>query len=148
MARQFDFVFPLKNGMHARPASRFQEIASAYRSRITLVNRHTGGSANGKSTLSLVASITQEGDRCLLVIEGEDEEAAYGGMRRFLTEVFPRCDEDLVIPAAAPGESRSFPRALRGGSLRIETGASASRGIARAPAVVLSRPALEPPPGG
>jgi phosphotransferase system HPr (HPr) family protein len=111
MALEFDFVFPLKNGMHARPASRLQDVANAYRSRITFVNLQTGASANGKSTLSLVASVTHEGDRCSLRIEGEDEEAAYAGMQRFVTEEFPGCDEDLVIPEAPPGVPRSLPRA-------------------------------------
>jgi len=148
MALEFDFVFPLKNGMHARPASRFQDVANAYRSSITFVNRQTGVSANGKSTLSLVASVTHEGDQCSLIVDGEDEGAAYEAMRRFLTEEFPGCDEDLVVPEATPGVARSLPRALRGEQVRLEVGAPASKGIARARAVVLSRPALEQPPGG
>ena len=93
MALEFQFRFPLKNGMHARPASRFQEVASTYQAEITFVNRHTGATANGKSTLSLVATITREGDPCALLIRGEDEAAAYEGMQRFVTEVFPGCDE-------------------------------------------------------
>jgi len=148
MAIEFAFVFPLKNGMHARPASRLQDVANAYRSRITFINRHTGASANSKSTLSLVASVTHQGDRCTLIVEGEDEKAAYEGMQRFLTEEFPGCDEELVIPVAAPGAPRDLPRALKGEQLRVETGAPVSKGIARAPAAVLSRRTLEPPPGG
>jgi phosphotransferase system HPr (HPr) family protein len=70
MALEFRFVFPLKNGMHARPASRFQDVANAYRSRITFVNLQSGASGNGKSTLSLVATVTHEGDQCALTIEG------------------------------------------------------------------------------
>ena len=69
-------------------------------------------------------------------------------LRRFLTEVFPGCDEDLVVPAAAPGSARALPRALRGEQVRVDTGTPVSKGIARAPAVVLSRRAIEPPPGG
>ena len=148
MALEYHFVFPLKNGMHARPASRLQDIANAYRARITFVNRHTGASANGKSTLSLVASVTHQGDRCTLIIEGEDEKAAFEGMQRFLTEEFPGCDEELAIPVAAPGSARALPRALRGEQMRVDRGTAVSKGIARAPAVVLSRRALEPPAGG
>ena len=147
MALEIPFTFPLKNGMHARPASRFQDVAGAYRSSITFVNRQTGARANGKSTLSLVASVTRQGDPCALIIEGEDEEEARQGMQRFLTDEFPGCDEDLVIPQA-PGSPRSLPRALRGENLRIERGIAASGGIARAPAVLLSRRAPGPPPGG
>ena len=125
MAMEIPFVFPLKNGMHARPASRFQEVAGSYRSGITFVNRRTGARANGKSTLSLVASVTLQGDPCVLMIEGEDEEEASRGMHRFLVDEFPGCDEELVIPEA-PGGPRPLPRALRTENLRIERGISAS----------------------
>jgi phosphoenolpyruvate-protein phosphotransferase len=148
MALEFPFIFPLKNGMHARPASRFQDVANAYRSRITFVNLQSGGSGNGKSTLSLVATVTHEGDNCALTIEGEDEAAAYEGMRRFLTEEFPGCDDELVIPEAAPGAPQSLPRQLKGEPLRVLTGVPASKGIARAQAVVLGSRTLEPPPEG
>ncbi len=148
MALEFQFVFPLKNGMHARPASRFQEVAGGYSSRITFVNLQSGASGNGKSTLSLVATATREGDRCALSFEGEDEAAAREGMQRFLTGEFPGCDEELVIPEAAPGVTRPLPRALRGEQERVVAGVSVSRGIARAPAALLSDRTLEPPPGG
>jgi phosphoenolpyruvate-protein phosphotransferase len=148
MALEFQFVFPLKNGMHARPASLFQDVANAYRSRITFVNLHSGTSGNGKSTLSLVATVTREGDRCALSIEGEDEAAAYEGMQRFLTEEFPGCDDELVIPESVAGVPRSLPRPLRGEQVRVVMGVCASKGIARAPAAVLSDRTLEPPPGG
>jgi multiphosphoryl transfer protein len=148
MALEYQFVFPLKNGMHARPASRFQDVANAYRARITFVNVQSGASANGKSTLSLVATVTREGDQCALTVEGEDEAAAYEGMKRFLTEEFPGCDDELVIPEAVPGVPRSLPRSLRGEQLRVVMGVCASKGIARAPAAVLSGRTLETPPGG
>jgi multiphosphoryl transfer protein len=147
MSLEYNFVFPLKNGMHARPASLFQEVANGYRSRITFVNQHSGASANGKSTLSLVACGTREGDRCTLIIEGEDEEAAHEAMGRFLTDVFPGSDEDVPMPPV-PGIHRDLPRALKGQHLLVEMGTSVSRGIAHAPAAVLDRPILEPPAGG
>ena len=148
MALEFAFVFPLKNGLHARPASLLQDVANAYRSTVTFVNRSTGASANGKSTLSLVGSVTREGDPCAVIVEGEDEGAAYEALRRFLTDVFPGCDEDLAVPAAAPGRVRALPRALKGEQVRVEVGTPVSKGIARASAVVLTRRAIEPPPGG
>jgi fructose-specific PTS system IIA-like component len=148
MALEFAFVFPLKNGLHARPASLLQDVANAYRSTVTFVNRSSGASANGKSTLSLVGSVTREGDPCAVIVEGEDEGAAYEALRRFLTDVFPGCDEDLAVPAAAPGRVRALPRALRGEQVRVEMGTPVSKGIARASAVVLTRRAIEPPPGG
>jgi len=147
MAQEIPFVFPLKNGMHARPASRFQEAAGAYRSSITFVNTQTGTRANGKSTLSLVASVTRAGDPCTLIIEGEDEQEASRGMQRFLADEFPGCDEDLVMPEEPAGR-RPLPRALRGGAARVERGIGASGGIARAPAVLLSRVEPAPPPAG
>ncbi|HTO93571.1 MAG TPA: phosphoenolpyruvate-utilizing N-terminal domain-containing protein, partial [Bacteroidota bacterium] len=147
MALEIPFVFPLKNGMHARPASRFQEVAGAYRSSITFINRQTGAKANGKSTLALVATVTRQGDPCALLVEGEDEQEALRGMERFIVEEFPGCDEDLGLPET-PGEEKALPRVLRGDGVRVDRGIAASGGIARAPAVLLSRVAPVPPAGG
>lgn len=148
MALEFAFVFPLKNGMHARPASLLQDVANAYRSSVTFVNRQSGASANGKSTLSLVASVTREGDPCSVIVDGEDEGAAHEALRRFLTEVFPRCDEEVTGSAPMPGAPRALPRSLRGEQVRMDVGVPVSGGIAHAPVAVLSRRGLEPPPGG
>jgi len=144
---EIPFVFPLKNGMHARPASRFREVADSYRSAITFVNRRTGARANGKSTLALVATVTLAGDPCVLEIEGDDEGEASRGMERFLAGEFPACDEELA-PPEVPGALQGLPRALRGGGLRIERGIASSGGIARAPALLLGRNSPAPPPGG
>jgi len=148
MPKELHFTFPLKNGMHARPASLFQDLANAYRARITFVNRQTGVTANGKSTLSLVGTITREGDPCSLLIEGEDEQAAFAGMEKFLNEEFPACDDDLVVPEVMAGAPRPLPRALRHEHMQFESGISVSRGVARAPAALVSSRSLEPPLGG
>jgi len=147
MPLEIPFNFPLTNGMHARPASRLQDVAGAYRSTITFVNRRTGARANGKSTLALVATLTRQGDSCALLIEGEDEQEALRGMRRFITEEFPGCDDETSVPEQ-PREERALPRALRGDGIRVERGIGASPGIGRAPAVLLGRSAPAPPPGG
>ena len=79
MPRDLLFIFPLKNGFHARPASAFQELANRYASTVTVVNEMSGATANGKSTLALVSTMTKEGDRCVVRIEGPDADRAADG---------------------------------------------------------------------
>src|SRR5512141_2164083 len=46
MALEHSFTFPLPNGLHARPASALEEVASTFRAAVTLVNERTGQSAD------------------------------------------------------------------------------------------------------
>jgi len=145
MPRELKFVFPLKNGFHARPASNFQEVANRYASKITLINEENHCVANGKSTLSLVGTMTKCGDHCVLRVEGDDELPAYEHFRMFLAEEFPLCDEDLPQPAGGqPGEVR-IPRILRTQNVPFHTGIPISSGIACSRAFVMNARSLTLP---
>ena len=142
MARELPFRFPLRLGLHARPASVLREAARAFASKVTLLNLRNGREADAASVLALVATMTREGDECALRIAGADEVAAVERLRRVVFAELPLCDE--AAPAAAREEGpRPLPRALRGEGIAVRRGFAASGGIGRAPALVAA-----PRPGG
>jgi len=113
---QIDFTFPLKAGLHARPAARLQEETQRFLSSVTFLNRTNGASVNAKSTLALVSTLTRLGDACSLVVEGKDQARACVALKDFVAQVLLHCDDDL-LPAELPaGESEPLPRLLRGSS--------------------------------
>jgi multiphosphoryl transfer protein len=134
MPHELQFRFPLKYGLHARPASAFQDLANLYASSITLVNEESSATANGKSTLSLVGTMTKEGDRCLVRIDGADSDRAADAFRKFLADILPHCDDELPPPAMPQTGGARLPRLLREAGIPVLPGAPVSAGIACAPA--------------
>ena len=61
-------------GLHARPAALFVKEAKSYDSDIVVVK--DGKEANAKSSLKLMTLGARHGDRVVIRVEGEDEEAA------------------------------------------------------------------------
>ena len=62
------------SGLHLRPAGLLCGEAIKYKSSITF--QYAGGTANGKSVLSVLGACVKSGDEITLVCEGEDEQAA------------------------------------------------------------------------
>lgn len=100
MPLEFTFSCPLPNGVHARPASALEEVASCFGADIVLTNRRTGRAANAKSVLAIVGADIRQHDDCGLNIVGPDEQDAMAALKTFLRDEFPRCDE--ALPALAP----------------------------------------------
>ena len=144
MPRDLLFIFPLKNGFHARPASAFQELANRYASTVTVVNEMSGATANGKSTLALVSTMTKEGDRCVVRIEGPDADRAADAIQMFLDETLPHCDDD--VPAPVSPVCGRVPRLLRDTAAAVMHGIPVSAGIACAPAHLVHARTLTLPP--
>jgi fructose-specific PTS system IIA-like component len=115
MPLTFSFVCPLRQGIHARPASLLEGIAQRFKSKIVLVNERTGVSADAKNILSLIGSNVQHNDVCLLTVSGSDEAEAFTELTRFLREEFPHSDDALAeapltvaefeLPPALPADS-------------------------------------------
>ena len=105
------FQCPLPNGLHARPASQFADVAGRFASEIVLTSARTGAVANAKSILSLVAVDVKLDDACELRIVGEDADAARAALADFIANVLPGCDEPL--PVVALGREVALPRGLR-----------------------------------
>ena len=110
MPLQHQFVCPLPNGVHARPASLLEEMSRNFDSSIVFANQRTGREANGKSVLSIICADIRHNDPCLLVVSGPDEQDALAEMATFLDNAFPHCDDALSampklngIPQLPPG---------------------------------------------
>ncbi|GHL73640.1 hypothetical protein ECZU34_13880 [Escherichia coli] len=76
------FLCPLPNGIHARPAWELKEQCSQWQSEITFINHRQNAKADAKSSLALIGTGTLFNDSCSLNISGSDEEQA----RRVLEE--------------------------------------------------------------
>ena len=135
MSLEYAFVFPLKNGLHARPAAVLRDAADRFRCHVSLYNGRNQHVANAKSALSLVAADFRLGDPSRLLVEGDDERVAMLFLEKFLREDFPCCDEPL--PEVPLETGRVFvPRAIARSGAAVHFGTPVSRGLAFAPVVV------------
>ncbi len=73
-------------GLHARAAARFVQVASLYRSRITLSK--DGRAVDGKSILGILMLAGAPGDRLVLSAEGEDETQAVEALEALVVSRF------------------------------------------------------------
>ncbi|HQR66917.1 MAG TPA: phosphoenolpyruvate-utilizing N-terminal domain-containing protein, partial [Thermoanaerobaculia bacterium] len=140
------FDFPVPGGLHARPASLLRAALQGFPGSATFVNLRSGRTANAKSTLALVATLTRHEDPCVLRIDGAGAEAAADALRRFLRDDLPLSEEPLPSPAHPTEAAAPLPRALSRGESRLLRGVRASGGIARSRAVPVGadeRPAHE-----
>lgn len=73
----------LKNGLEARPAALFVQIASKYESHISVsVNEKQ---VNAKSIMGMMSLGTIKGEQIEILADGEDEEEAVTALINFLT---------------------------------------------------------------
>ena len=135
MALEIEFAFPVPGGLHARPASLLRAAVSGFASAALFVNRRSGRTANVRSPLALVSTLTREGDPCALRVEGADEESAAEALRSFLRDDLPLSGEALPAPLRQPEAAATLPRALAAAGVRILRAVAVSGGIARGRAV-------------
>lgn len=86
-----DFVIQHEVGLHARPASRFTQVAGKYRSEVRLIK--DGKIANGKSLLSILAMGIFKGARIKIQVVGPDEIEAMYNLKKLLDSDF--MDDDV-----------------------------------------------------
>lgn len=134
MPLEFQFTCSLPNGVHARPASALEEVASCFGAEINLTNQRTGRSANAKSVLSIVGTDIRLNDSCSLRVSGADEADALAALTTFLVNEFPRCDE--ALPTVARNGERPLPPGLS------QLGANIRRGTPVVPGIGQGRLAL------
>jgi phosphotransferase system HPr (HPr) family protein len=79
-------------GLHARPAARFVQTASRFRSTVTIA--HGSREASAKSLLSLLGLALRQGSEIVLRADGDDADAA---LTALTTELAPFVER---IPAA------------------------------------------------
>jgi len=80
--KQKEIVVKNKAGLHARPLSSFVNIASKFRSEVTVIK--DGNEINGKSILSLLTLAAGFNTRLTLCVEGEDEIEAIEALGKLL----------------------------------------------------------------
>ena len=129
MAIDFTFPCPLANGLHARPASAFEEAARGFQSGITLTNTRNGLTANAKSILSLLGTEVRHNDICRLELSGADDREALAALSAFVRDRLPHCDDDL--PVSPPAAGRPLPPVLRQAGAAVRRGTPAVPGIGR-----------------
>ena len=100
MALVIEFICDLPNGVHARPASLVETLCNTFSSSVEGLNIRTEGRGNAKSALAIIGTNTLKGDRCELIVSGEDEEQAFAALSAFIRDEFPHCDAPL--PTADP----------------------------------------------
>ncbi len=136
MAQEIEFAFSVPGGLHARPASLLRSAVSRFGSAAMFVNRRSGRTANARSTLALVSTLTRHGDPCALLLDGADEVAAAEAMRGFLRDDLPLSGESLPAAPRPLQTSTALPRALSAAAVPVLRGTRASGGIARGRVVI------------
>ena len=130
MPLELNFVCPLPNGVHARPASALEEVARAFGAEVVLTNTRTGHIANGKSVLAIVGADIRQNDSCQLNVNGPDEVEAMAVLSRFLSKEFPHCDDDLPQVSVRSGNGKdSLPAVLRDNNATVRHGLPVVGGI-------------------
>ena len=79
-----------RSGLHARPAARFVQESSKFKSKIVLCKG--GKCVDSKNILKVLSLGVDLGDLIVLRIEGEDEDDAYKRLITLLLEELPEED--------------------------------------------------------
>ncbi|NLY17448.1 MAG: HPr family phosphocarrier protein [Clostridiaceae bacterium] len=74
----------LESGLHARPATKFVNLAKGFRSKITI--SHNGKTADPKSIIALLSLNVQKGNIITIAAEGEDEAQAVAALSAYARE--------------------------------------------------------------
>lgn len=78
-----EIVVKNKQGLHARPAAIFVQVANKYDSRITLKN--DSEEVNGKSIMGILMLGAEQGSVIIIEAEGEDAHMAVAELEKILT---------------------------------------------------------------
>ena len=71
-----------KQGLHARPAALFVQIANKFDSRITV--KHNQEEVNGKSIMGILMLGAEQGSSVIIEAEGSDAQAALGELEKII----------------------------------------------------------------
>ncbi len=77
-----ELVINNKQGLHARPAAVFVQIANKFDSSIHV--EKDGEKVDGKSIIALLSLGATKGSKVKLILEGEDAEEAFSELKSFL----------------------------------------------------------------
>ncbi|MBI5611976.1 MAG: HPr family phosphocarrier protein [Gammaproteobacteria bacterium] len=84
--QQIDIVIPNKLGLHARAAAKFVNLASQFKSEITITRNGQG--VNGKSIMGIMMLAAGKGSKLRLSADGADEQSALDSLRALIDNRF------------------------------------------------------------
>ncbi|MEW6075687.1 MAG: HPr family phosphocarrier protein [Candidatus Omnitrophota bacterium] len=73
-----------KQGLHARPAALFVQIANKFDSRITV--RRDEEEVNGKSIMGILMLGAEQGSQIMIEVEGHDAESAMEELEKIISQ--------------------------------------------------------------
>ena len=76
-----------RQGLHARPAALFVQLANRFASRVTV--RKGRKNVDGKSIMGLLTLVAKPGSRISIVVDGPDAHEALAQLCRLVTEPLP-----------------------------------------------------------
>lgn len=79
--KKFDYTIKDEVGIHARPAGLLVKEAKKYGSKVTVAK--AGKSAEATKLMALMGLGVKCGETVEISVEGDDEDAAYEGMKAF-----------------------------------------------------------------
>jgi fructose-specific PTS system IIA-like component len=129
LACEFEFAFPLPQGLHARPAGLIQEKAETFAGDVAWENLRNGLAADAKSVLSLVATDTQFRDPCRVRLGDPAGEGEAHDLRALILEELPKVEARAA--EAPPSAASDVPRILALERAVYFQGAPAGPGIVR-----------------
>jgi phosphotransferase system HPr (HPr) family protein len=77
-----------KQGLHARPAALFVQIANKFESRITIIRDEER--VNGKSIMGILMLGAEQGCQIILEADGKDAEQAIAELEKIVTNEEPK----------------------------------------------------------
>lgn len=82
--KTFNYVITDPEGIHARPAGELVKAAKNYACSIKLTK--DGKSGDCKKIFGIMGLAVKKGNEVILTFEGEDEDAAFEGISKFMQE--------------------------------------------------------------
>ncbi len=79
-----EFIVKNPQGLHARPAAMFVQIASKYNSQVTI--QKDDEKVNGKSIMGILTLGAQKDTKLILEVVGDDAEAALAELAQFFNQ--------------------------------------------------------------
>lgn len=141
MRLEHRFVCNLRQGMHARPASMLAEALCPFTAAATLAKRGGDEAVELRSVLSVIGLDIMQGDECLIVVEGDDAEAALAALEALIAGSLAEGDD----PPAERGENAAcgtVPIVLERLGVALISGRGVSGGIAEGVCVMAGACAL------
>ncbi len=79
-----NIIIKCKQGLHARPAAMFVQIANKFQSSVAV--RKAGEEVNGKSIMGMLMLGADHGSEVMMIVDGEDAEPMFAELEAYLAK--------------------------------------------------------------